>query len=119
LLEACDFYAARRSQTPGRIKSESKSYSNLLASKLLDRFLLHASISWHDATGRGPKPNKRPDRTPSGPYARFVSLSVAPLIREFDDFRPGLIDFSWSGLCQRLVKSIKVREIKLLNPPTR
>ena len=115
LIEACVFYVVRNSRSPGGIKAEGKAHSKELASKILNEFLVHASVSWRDATGKKPKPNKSPDGTPSGPYGRFVLLSVAPLEREFGSFRPGLVDFSWSGLCQRLLKTIKIREIEHLN----
>jgi hypothetical protein len=114
LISAADFYVNSRRNTPRGIKSEGKAHSRHLASALLDTFLVFASIAFRDATGRGPRPNKTPNGGPSGPYAKFVLLSVVPLAREFECYRPGLLDMTWPGLAQRLVKSVKVREIALL-----
>jgi len=116
LISATDFYFKRKRDTPRGIKSEGKAYSRHLASALLDRFLLFASIAFHDGTGRSPRPNKAPDGGPSGPYANFVLLSVAPLGREFEGYRRGLLGMTWRSLAQRLLKSAKVREIALLKP---
>ena len=105
-----NYSATRNERTPRDIRREGK---RQLEDTILNEFLVIASTAWHHATEDRPKPNKDAVGGPGGPYAEFIMTAIAPLIRALD---AKFIDASWSAIRDRLRKTIKIRQISLLNP---
>jgi hypothetical protein len=105
---ACEYYVRNATILPEeRNKARSKQIGAILRN-----FLFYATISWHNTTGKRAKPNVAPDKRPSGPYAKFVMLAIAPLNRGLAGEREDQ-EFTWPALAQRISR-MNLREHHLL-----
>jgi hypothetical protein len=113
LQTAAEFCRVRNSSlAPGYIKSEG---AKNLANALLNEFLVIASYVWFQGTAMRPKPNMTEGKEPSGPYAKFIFIAAQPLLKELNQQRKGLVSGDWASLCQRLERTINIREVNYLS----